>query len=391
MTKINGVPQSQYNVNNLKTDFDKNDIDLEEISILYTTEKKEENRTTFNETFDKVGVSENEQGEKFLNGLIDNKKDLMEKLNLTDDQYDSLACIALALASQETGMGEEKGYNEENKGLGQFFRSIGKQIDVWTGGGSASSGLTQMRIYDFLNNSSKLSQEQRYLLIEYGITADDISTNNLYENPDKSAVATMVVLKSITEKYDDYKNILSTGHVDLETKLGLNTETEKEAALQKGTDILSKIMDVYSTASDDKKEKIRNLLKDSFIASDDTKIGEIFDKNGNLLKPKYNEELQVSKLNKLLGDDAKINPSDLYYIRYALTEDSQEMSLTEFCAFGWNKGTTDNSLKIDRLLADKIGTILSNPENFDYDQFTVNVSTLALMYASQTVEKEMLL
>ena len=387
MTNINGVPHSQYNVNNIKTDFDKNDIKLEEISILYTTEKQEDQRSTFNETFDKVSVTESEQGEKFLNGLIDNKKSLMEDLNLTDDQYDSLACIALALASQETGMGQEEGYNEENKGIGKFFRGILKQIDVLTGGASASSGLTQMKIYDFINDPTKLSEEQKNILKEHGITADGVSKNNLYDNPDKAAIATMVVLKSITEKYDDYKNILSENHKNLENNLNINSQEDRDNALAKGNEILSNISGIYSNADDTTKVAIRTALKECFIALDDTKIGDKVDQNGKKVTDDINEEIQLYELNKLLGDNLSISNSDLYYIRYALTDENTEMNMTEFCAFGWNKGTNENSLKLDRLLADKIGTILANPEDFDYDQFTVNVSSLAFLYANQTIEK----
>ena len=42
-------------------------------------------------------------------------------------------------------------------------------------------------------------------------------------------------------------------------------------------------------------------------------------------------------------------------------------------------------MQTDRMLAEKIGTILATPEDFDYDQFTVNVMTLAAKYANQSV------
>ena len=61
------------------------------------------------------------------------------------------------------------------------------------------------------------------------------------------------------------------------------------------------------------------------------------------------------------------------------------MNKTEYCAYAWNKGTGKTGMQLDRLLADKVGTILSNPEDFDYDQFTVNVSTLAFMYSNQAI------
>ena len=379
MTNINGVSGYNYNQDNIKTNYEQNDIQLEDISILYTTEKLEDNRTTFAETFDEIFASESDQGQKFLNGLIDNKDSLMEDLGLTDSQYDSLACTALALASQETGMGEEKGYNEENTGLGKAWRKFEKWAHTkFFNGGSASSGLTQMKIYDFLNDPSKLSEEQRNILKDYGITADSIAKNNLYENPDKAAVATMVVLKSLTEKYDDYKNVLSTENKKLENKLGITTESEKAELKAAGDKLLAKISEAYeNNDKDEKKSEIRTAFKEWLLAKNDTKKADKGDK-------KYNEEIQLEELNKLLGGNPKLNSSDLDIIRYSLTTSGSEMNMTEYCAYAWNKGTGTTGMQLDRLLADKIGTILSNPEDFDYDQFTVNVASLAEKYASQS-------
>ena len=374
MTNVNGVPHSQYNSNNLKTDFNKNDIELEEISILYTTEKQEDERSTFNETFDKVSVSENEQGENFLNGLIDNKETLMEDLNLTDDQYDSLACIALALASQETGMGVETGYNEENNGLGGAWRKFAKWADTtFFGGGSASSGLTQMKVYDFIQQGGETAK----LLEKYGITADGVATNNLYDNPDKAAIATMVVLKSITENYDEYQNVLSTEHSNLEKELDISSQSQKDEAIAKGNEIISDISSFYTNAPDEKKAEIRTTFKQWLLSKNDSQ-------KGDKVEDLYNEEVQLEKLNKLFGGNPTLKSEDLDYIRYSLTENGSEMNMTEYCAYAWNKGTGETGMQLDRLLADKIGTILSNPEDFDYDQFTVNVSTLAFMYANQS-------
>ena len=379
MTNINGVPPYNSNQENIKTNYEQNDIQLENISILYTTEAQEEDRTTFEDTFDKVFASEVEQGQEFLNGLIDNKDSLMKDLGLTDSQYDSLACTALALASQETGMGEEKGYNEENKGIGKLFRGIMKQIDVLRGGASASSGLTQMKIYDFLNDSSKLSEEQINILKDYGITADGIAENNLYENPDKAAIATMVVLKSLTEKYDDYKKVLSTENKNLEDKLGITSEAEKAEVKAAGDDILAKISEAYeNNGNDEKKSEIRTAFKEWLLAKNDTKKSDKVDKE-------YNEEIQLEELNELLGGNPKLDASDLDIIRYSLTTSGSEMNMTEYCAYAWNKGTGTTGMQLDRLLADKIGTILKSPEDFDYDQFTVNVATLAEKYAIQSL------
>ncbi len=378
MTNINGFSSFEYSQNDIKTNYEKNDIELEDISILYTTEKQEDERTTFEETFNKVFAADAEDGQKFLNGLIENKASLMKDLGLTDDQYDSLACISLALASQETGMGYENGYNEENSGLGGIIRKFGKWVDTKIlGGTSASSGMTQMKIYDFLNEPNKLSEKQCNILKEYGITADGVATNNLYSEPDKAAIATMVALTAIAEHYDDYKEVLSSENKNLEQKLNLNSDEEKASAKEKGDNIIFNISGTYENASDKQKAEIRRTFKQWLLSINESKKGNKVDDN-------YNEEIQLENLNKLLGGNPKLNSNDLDYIRYTLTSDGAEMNITEYCAYAWNKGTGETGMQLDRLLADKIGTILSNPEDFDYDQFTVNVSTLAEMYANQS-------
>lgn len=371
---------NKYSTSEIKTKYNNDDIELEDISILYTTEKTEEKRSTFDETFNEVSLTESEQGEKFLSGLKENKTGLCEDLGLTSDQYDSLACVALALASQETGMGEEKGYESENTGIGKFFRGIAKQIDVWRGGSSASSGLTQMKIYDFLNGD-KLTTEQKNILKEYGIEAKGISNNNLYQNPDKAAIATMVVLTSIYENYDDYKEVLSTEHEKVGASIA-EDPSKLEEIEARGNELLNDIYEVYKGASDSQKIEIRETFKQWFLSTNGSKIG---DKG---VEDKYNEEVQLNKLNELLANNSAdfiLEEDSLHFIRYALTAEGQEMNVAEYCAYGWNKGTGSTGMQLDRMLAEKIGTILYNPEDFDYDQFTTNVSMLADKYAEQSV------
>lgn len=366
--------------NEIKTQYNKDDIALEDISILYTTEKLEEERSTFNKTFNQTTLEESEQGKKFLSGLKDNKDSLCKDLGITSEQYDSLACIALALASQETGMGEEKGYESENTGIGKLFRGIAKQIDVWRGGSSASSGLTQMKIYDFLNGD-KLTTEQKTILKEYGVEAKGISNNNLYENPDKAAIATMVVLTSIYENYDEYKTVLAEEHEKVGASIAEDS-SKLEAIEARGNELLNNIYDVYKGASNSQKMEIRATFKQWFLSTNGSKIG---DKG---VDNKYNEEVQLNKLNELLANnsaDFRLEEDSLHFIRYALTSEGQEMNVAEYCAYGWNKGTGSTGMQLDRMLAEKIGTILYNPEDFDYDQFTTNVSMLADKYAEQSV------
>lgn len=379
MSGINGIgSNSGYSPEKIEKKSGENEIELSDISILYTTEKTEDERTSFEQTYKETYLDENSQGAKFLKGLTQHKEFLAETLGLTDEQYDSLACVALALASQETGMGDEDGYDSENTGVGGFVRRLAKWFDVNVmGGTSASSGLTQMKIYDFLNSDS-LTQEQKDILKEIGVQAKGVATNNLYSEPDKAAAATIVVLTSIIDKYDDYTSVLENEHYALASVL--NDNLTEEERIEKGMGILSSISEVYQNASESTKVEIRSTFKQWLLSKNGSKKSDGGDK-------KYNEEVQLGKLNDLLGG-FELSQDDLNYIRYALTSNGQEMNMTEYCAYAWNKGTGTTGMQLDRLLADKIGTILSNPEDFDYDQFTVNVSTLTQKYIAQSIQDD---
>ena len=67
-----------------------------------------------------------------------------------------------------------------------------------------------MKINDFM--SEKLSNSEVNLLKELGIETSGWNGNNLYEEPDKAAIATIVVLNSIAQNYDDYKTMLNNEH-----------------------------------------------------------------------------------------------------------------------------------------------------------------------------------
>lgn len=378
MSNIGAIGSNNDDFNVKKKQVEKDEgIKLEDINVFYETEQIEENRSSFNMSFKEIPILSSKEGEKFLNGLINNKEILCERLGLSEEQYDSFACTALALASQETGMGVEAGYQDENNGWGKFKRGVGKFFDVLLGGASASSGLTQMKINDFM--SEKLSNSEVNLLKELGIETSGWNGNNLYEEPDKAAIATIVVLNSIAQNYDDYKTMLNNEHKKLEEKLPSNLSEEDKIGI--GKQIIDNITSLYESSPTEAQSEIRNAFKNWLLAQNDSVKGQKKVEKG------FNEEENLEILNKLLaenGETKTLNQSDLNYIRYYLTSDSQEMNLTEYCAYGWNKGTGYSGMQLDRTLADKIGTILANPEDFDYDQFTVNVSTLSKMYAQQS-------
>lgn len=383
MTDIGKVSGgNNFDGDEFKTQRKKDDIELNDISILYTTDKTEDKRSEFANSFSLVDVSQSQQGEKFLTSLKENKTALMGRLGLSDEQYDTLACVALGLASQETGMGEEKGYVSENTpGVRKWLRDRAKDWGIG-GSASASSGVTQMKIYEFLNEQGKMTPELQQVLKDFGITANSKSQNNLYNNPDKAAIATIVVLKSINDNYDDYTAMLSDAHKQMEDEI---TESPEQLPIleAKGHEVLNNILEVYRNAPDDQKIEIRNGLKMWLLAQNGSKKGQRGVDKG------YNEEENLTKFNKILqNNDPNFEPlteETLHYIRYALTGEGQAMTPVEYMAYGWNKGTVGTGMQLDRTLADKVGTILYDPEEFDYDQFTTNVSMLAEKYANQSL------
>ena len=382
MTDIGKIGSGNYNPEEIKHNYKKDDIELEDISILYTTKKTEDQRGEFDTAFSLVNVTQSSQGEKFINSLKNNKTELMDRLNLTDEQYDSLACVSLGLASQETGMGEETEYvNENSPSIGKWFRDTAKNLGLGDGS-SASSGITQMKIYEFLNDSTRLAPELQQILKDYGVVANGKADNNLFDNPDKAAVATMVVLKSINDNYDNYTNMLKSSHEKIAEEIAESPEKLAELEAQ-GHDVLNNILGVYKNATDSQKIEIRNGLKMWLLAQNGSTKGQRGVDRG------YNEEENLETLNKILkNNDPNFEPlteETLHYIRYALTGEGQQMTPIEYMAYGWNKGTGATGMQLDRTLADKVGTILFDPEEFDYDQFTTNVSMLAEKYGNQSL------
>ena len=372
MSSVNGVGAKDNNYWDDKKIKDNQDkMDVENVSVFYTTEKTEDRRADFESTFSTTTPDNNKQGARFLQGLIENKTELAEELGISEEEYDNLSCIAMALASQETGMGKENGYTGENEGLGKWFRDTLKNIESWIDpSGSESSGLTQIKIYDFMNGDA-LTQEEKDLLFYHGVSAESITSDNLYSEPDKAAVATIVALNSIAQRfYPQYLDKLASEHQELESKIDPDQ-------IERGQADLDKIMEVYENSDTKTQTQIRLALKQWMLSVNGSKDGFfVFDKT-------YNEEHNLNELNKLLKLDTPLVQEDLDYIRYTLSGDDAKMNATQYCAYAWNNGTGTTGMQFDRLLSAKIGTIYTTPEIFDYDQFVYNVETIAKKYAQQ--------
>lgn len=371
---------------NLYTNYYMNDVSLQNveqektqkldlIESFFATTKKEEDRTTFDETY--FLVYNLPQGEEFISGLVEYKDEICETLSLSEDKYNFFACEALALASQETGMGMEYGYRQENTGIGKALRYVAKWWDVVVRkGGTSSSGLTQIKINDFMNNG--LDETSKNLLERIGVKTSGVNVNNLYDAPDKAAAATIVILNSISQNYGNYLNMLNSEHSKIAERLQDElSEVEKN---DKGKDVLNKIINIYDAAGDGQKEEIRTTLKKWILSVNGST------KKQYNIDSDYNEELNLEKLNASLkqnGLKEEIQQQDLDYIRYYLTSNSQEMNLVEYCAYAWNKGTGAVGMQLDRTLAEKVGILLIDPQDYDNELFAMNVSVLFGKYAKQ--------
>ena len=339
----------------------------------------------------------------------------MERLGLDSESYDALACMALAIASQETGLGYETEYLRENQTLDEIdsMHDVGDFIytnarKTWKGlpfGDSASSGITQLKLYDQIKELKEIEKKENHnfytgTLKQYGIKTNWLlgkGYDNLAANPEKSAVATMVVLKTILDNY--YENVdgdSNQGYLDtmnakydsMEKEFAEKGEAPQEA-LEKGFDSLAGIYNHYQSADEDTKLAIRTALKGVFMASDNTTYENRYNANGDYVKEdEYIEEDQIKKLQEALGGNVEFNQEDVNYIRFAMCSKIGQMDPAEYCAYAWNHGTHTTGMQVDRLISQKLGIIFSNPEDFDYNQYTANVTTIASHYANQITEND---
>ncbi len=370
----------------------KDDFEVEKIDTIFTTEKEEFSRKDFEETFDEKDINDkkSEQGKKFHEGLTKNKSSLMKDLGLSDDEYDSLACIAMALASQETGMGLEKGYEAENTNgnVKKILRdkSIEAKDKINSSQPSASSGLTQIKIHDYMENP-----EIKETLKKYGIASENKVNNNLYSEPDKAAVATMVILADIAKNsYPKYENALEEAHQKIRTTLDPNLTDEQ--CLKKGENALKMLEEVYNYSpylSDEQSRKdIGQILTNWLLSVDDSVPDEKFC-NSKIYKEYgvlYCESVNLKILNSVIGTYGyELKQEDLNYIRYALSTDKYKLNPVECLAYTWHYGEDaafDTSVK-DRMLAEKTSVMFTETGKSCNERYTGTVEELTDLYGQQ--------
>ena len=371
-------------------------VNIDGIDNLYLTSQTEEERTTFSETFPEENqysthISSQQASAKrqidaheFWDALCDFREDnpkkgvtsLRDRLELSDDEYDSLACIALGIATQETGMGWENEYKNEQDGLDGLIRKLGI---IGIGEHSASSGMTQIKIYDQIK---ELDTWDKGILSEYGIKTSSGVFGKGFDNlndPKKSAVATMVVLKNIMDKYNEYQSNMNERHNEIAQEFeqkGLDPNSAQET----GFNYMSQIYSHFQSATPDEQMQIKDSMAYLFLS--DAKYIENPSKQGM----KYTEEYQLEKLNVALGKNGNIPLEAIDYIRLAMTSEDAQLDATEYCAYAWNKGVGATGMQPDRAIAEKMGIIFSNSEILGKNQYdyAANVVNFATRYANQT-------
>lgn len=194
----------------------------------------------------KTGNKEYDNNKKtFAQSLVSNKKQLQTQFNLSSDEYNHLAELALGIAQQESKFGTAYRYKfkENNQGLVNVMKII-------KGNNSANSrGYTQIKYDDDIKN-----KELKHIYNKLGIT------NNSLTNANNSAIATIARLaftynnevKGKTFKNNN-NNVINPYHALMYKWNGKNKElTNKTATPNKNKYIknvsnYSKNFDMYET------------------------------------------------------------------------------------------------------------------------------------------------
>lgn len=142
--------------------------------------------------------------DEFVNTLETHKAELMKDLNLSNDEYNEFAHMALGIAMQESGFGTGKNYNyidkqgyyriiEDSAGVANKY--INKIFDTSLST-SGSKGLTQIKLSDW-SQDKKIKK----LFDKYGVNYETYSQ----PTAEDSAIATMIVLKEASKKVKSQK------------------------------------------------------------------------------------------------------------------------------------------------------------------------------------------
>lgn len=134
---------------------------------------------------------------RFLKSMKDNKESLMKDLNITSEEYNEYAIMALKLSKEESQYGNAMSYKlydaVEKHEAGRDAVSTARKITK--GDGDLSLGMTRLKI-------NKSTAEEKALMDKYGITSDGNNSNVL--EPEKSSIATIIHLATLGKDYPKY-------------------------------------------------------------------------------------------------------------------------------------------------------------------------------------------
>ncbi len=127
-----------------------------------------------------------ENAKEFADSLVNNKEKLMRQLNIDNDTYNVLAQTAIGIAGKETNFGEMT--------TRQKAKDVLRNADV-VGVRDWSYGITQL----------KFTLHTQDPTIKRNMEALGITDEKQLEDPEISALATMVVLSSLNKRLDTVK------------------------------------------------------------------------------------------------------------------------------------------------------------------------------------------
>lgn len=227
-----------------------NELDIT-LPTKYSAERLESLERTMWNGYDTNIVELNEynaitNAQKFAKTLEKYKTELMSDLNLTSDEYDNLANLALGIAEQETHFQQviyqdTKGeLHRQNRLLlkmaGELLDQIEGAVTGTNGDNVMSVGVTQLRYSTIANDS--IAKE---ICEKYGITSREDYRND----PEKAAIATLIVLrqKQKIAQGERWQNRLRENNAKIEDPNLQITTDDITALLWNGTKIAPKFDD----------------------------------------------------------------------------------------------------------------------------------------------------
>ena len=134
---------------------------------------------------------------RFLKSMKQNKDSLMKDLNISSDEYNEYAVMALKICKEESQFGNATSYKLYDMAeKSEFGRdAISTVRKVVKGDEDLSLGMTRFKI-------NKASDEEKVLFDKYGVTYNGSECNII--EPEQSAIASIIHLATLGKDYPKY-------------------------------------------------------------------------------------------------------------------------------------------------------------------------------------------